>query len=251
MSLQHPERIEDILLQDRLFFAAPSLLNDPFEGRINANTSASFNEKRRFYFEKVKAQLGVSDREACRITDEWLSTGKHEDPRVWAGEVAALTEQSRDGFLGVVCLTPHDRNLLMWSHYADGHRGVCLQFRNTGLISTAMRVKYSQEYPEIRFFYGSSMYDQTVAFLLTKSNSWSYEDEYRLLKIAGINNGKLAPTERFDPQLLTGLILGSEISSKNEKLIRDLISRRTQPLSLLKAERDETSYEVRFRQRRR
>jgi hypothetical protein len=29
----------------------------------------------------------------------------------------------------IYCLTPCPRSILMWSHYADNHRGICLEFR--------------------------------------------------------------------------------------------------------------------------
>lgn len=29
---------------------------------------------------------------------------------------------------GIVCLTPHPDNMLMWSHYGDQHRSVCVGF---------------------------------------------------------------------------------------------------------------------------
>src|ERR1700704_3968385 len=41
----------------------------------------------------------------------------------------------------IYCLTPIPHSILMWSHYADNHRGVCLEFDTANrLFSLAMKV---------------------------------------------------------------------------------------------------------------
>jgi len=46
------------------------------------------------------------------------------------------------------CLTPDPCSTLMWSHYADNHRGICLEFDTTNpLFSDALEVAYRSEYP--------------------------------------------------------------------------------------------------------
>jgi hypothetical protein len=51
---------------------------------------------------------------------------------------------------GVCCFTTDNRNPLMWSHYADGHKGFCLEFdtQKCKLLSEKLfPVTYSDEYP--------------------------------------------------------------------------------------------------------
>jgi hypothetical protein len=68
----------------------------------------------------------------------------------------------------------------MWSHYADNHRGICLEFdANSELFRSCRRVAYRSKYPVMRpqtLLQGN--FEQA---LLTKSNDWKYEDEYRII----------------------------------------------------------------------
>ena len=95
-------------------------------------------EKKRYYWRKVKTQLNVSDEEAERLTAAWIEGGEYKDSAYWREEEEALSEQARSGDFRIFCLTPQNESLLMWAHYADSHRGICLQFRNTEPIGNAL-----------------------------------------------------------------------------------------------------------------
>ena len=61
------------------------------------------------------------------------------------------------------------RNILMWSHYAANHKGLCLQFELTRDIDNfvfAMPVQYSEDYPIVNWVDASS-----IATALTTSIS--------------------------------------------------------------------------------
>ncbi len=95
----------------------------------------------------------------------------------------------------VLCVTEMKDNLCMWSHYADNHRCAMMKLRcideldNTLLI--ARKVTYSENVPII-----GSLDDMVNHFLCTyrielsedlrhnlaytKSNHWSYENEWRV-----------------------------------------------------------------------
>jgi hypothetical protein len=80
----------------------------------------------------------------------------------------------------VFCLTPHPDMSLMWSHYADKHRGVCLEFdARHAVIGNAWQVQYSDALPmlDILALTGESAF----RILVTKSPDWRYENEYRIL----------------------------------------------------------------------
>jgi hypothetical protein len=48
----------------------------------------------------------------------------------------------------VYSLTTDPQSILMWAHYADHHRGVCLQFSCKNIVfCSAMQVSYCDEYP--------------------------------------------------------------------------------------------------------
>ncbi|WP_299163553.1 DUF2971 domain-containing protein [Accumulibacter sp.] len=80
----------------------------------------------------------------------------------------------------VYCLGPGVGNLLMWAHYADRHKGVCLEFslRNEVMCS-ALRCEYLDEFPILKL--NEDRDDQALRMLLAKAGAWRYEKDYRLV----------------------------------------------------------------------
>lgn len=68
---------------------------------------------------------------------------------------------------------------LMWSHYADGHNGCCIEVEAVDSEEWQGRdVYYDKDLKKISE--SKSVYD----LLKIKSEAWKYEDEYRYIKVA-------------------------------------------------------------------
>ncbi|NOT35985.1 MAG: DUF2971 domain-containing protein [Saprospiraceae bacterium] len=88
----------------------------------------------------------------------------------------------------------NDINLL-WSHYADSHKGCCLEFNISclpiGQIAFFRKVVYSNDPIDVRLFDIVLNQPQFLLKLVktqvTKTKDWEYENEWRLV-FAGINN---------------------------------------------------------------
>lgn len=88
---------------------------------------------------------------------------------------------------GIACLTPHADRMLMWSHYGNQHRSVCIGFDSQVLLNN----------PPINSE-GNPLYEEIVEVVYTstrpnaeskeqfyhKSKEWSYEDEHRIISCA-------------------------------------------------------------------
>jgi hypothetical protein len=131
----------------------------------------------------------------------------------------------------VYCLTPDPLNPLMWSHYADGHKGIVLEFNATApQMLYAFRVHYRKEYPPIRM-YEEGLGTDLVPFY-TKSEVWEYESEYRLIGEEGVsllnaNSPHGVPmvyesTLRLEAGVLTGVVLGCQCDAKRALALLDL-----------------------------
>lgn len=95
---------------------------------------------------------------------------------------------SDEGFddTGIISFTESYNNLLMWSHYADEHKGVVVEFDHKklndhfnqalGQSSSLERVLYNRERHEILPHATSPKRN-----LLTKSDDWIYEKEHRII----------------------------------------------------------------------
>lgn len=106
---------------------------------------------------------------------------------------------------GLLCFTKGWQNPVLWGHYADKHRGLCLGFD--------MPDEYLEQvsYVNSRFQWPPYLDESFVKQLLfTKFAHWSYEDEYRsYLSLDEPENG-LYYAEFSDELTLRQVIVGSE-----------------------------------------
>lgn len=114
----------------------------------------------------------------------------------------------------VLCFSRNWDNLLLWSHYGDSHKGVCLGFDIVGGAEGAdydMDVHYQPNLLEIRTS-ADVKYELTNRFLRTKHESWSYEQEVRMF--ADLKDPPDADGRHwidFNPQLqLREVIIGAQ-----------------------------------------
>lgn len=96
------------------------------------------------------------------------------------------------GINRVICFSENNDSNLMWSHYAENHTGICLEYKfekNTAdLCKYMFPVKYTQHpinTSELKI-YDNKKYDNQIELdnllsLITKSDDWSYEKEWRLI----------------------------------------------------------------------
>ena len=125
----------------------------------------------------------------------------------------------------IYCLTPKPTSNLMWSHYANNHRGICLEF-HTGnpLFSGAKEVVYRPDYPR----WLPHEVDKTgVEMFLCKSDDWKYEEEFRI--IGGLDMEKEylnLDGEYFylPPGALQSVIVGCEADEADYDAVRKMVS---------------------------
>lgn len=82
--------------------------------------------------------------------------------------------------IGIYCLTSKSTNMVMWSHYANEHKGICIEYKPNTI--TAWKVQYSDVYPTLNLmdWVGNNITNNDIITAInTKLNDWSYEYEYR------------------------------------------------------------------------
>ena len=98
--------------------------------------------------------------------------------------------------IGIVCLSKNPLNILMWSHYANFHKGMVLEFRIPVLGDDSMEtrlsellvpteVSYVKERPHIELAEsdGTSNLAMATKALCTKCDIWEYEEEERVIAL--------------------------------------------------------------------
>lgn len=118
---------------------------------------------------------------------------------------------------------------LMWAHYAASHSGICLQFSTkNGVFAGAIKVEYLKEFIPHNF---RAQGDENLLPLITKSNAWSYEAEYRLIaqeSALALNDGTLKTTNNFftiPENSLIAIIMGARIKHEDRSWLESFISR--------------------------
>ncbi|WP_157861804.1 DUF2971 domain-containing protein [Erwinia tasmaniensis] len=72
------------------------------------------------------------------------------------------------------------RNLLMWSHYTDEHRGFIIEFHRNFIDNFDIsKVSYSEERPIIT---QEEIQSEALFPFFVKGEKWSYEKEWRIIK---------------------------------------------------------------------
>lgn len=171
---EHVDRLVR-LLSGWIYFASPTSFNDPFE------TASVLPAPTRSEFDRV-LPLAVAN-------SQFLS--KSAVNRLF-GAVTAQTIASRIpavspewlNSIGVLSLTEHYDDILMWSHYASSHTGVCIGFdSDQAPFDTARAVEYTSDRLMSASFIPDLADEQLVQqTLFRKSPSWAYEGEWRAIK---------------------------------------------------------------------
>ena len=141
------------LKQASIWFSAPVDFNDPFDCALSGVDPERVpdSEVQRVLDQliekpglspKVRAEMCTADGKATLKFRESLIKsleGAFEDQR-------KIRREQR----GVACFSELHDDIVMWSHYADGHRGFCLEFSTAFMpFSKAFQVCYQDNFPTI------------------------------------------------------------------------------------------------------
>jgi hypothetical protein len=210
------QTLEDIIVHSVLRMGSAAEFNDPFDMAAYIYAEGT-EEQRRVKMSQLIRQNGAD-------VDGFDETLRRFMAIPLSDFVPTLknSQQVHRQSIGVTCFATNVRNLLMWSHYAGQHRGICLVF-DTSLdfhtLAHAVRVDYLVDYPLINWIDGFE--EQIMPMLLRKHPCWSYEGERRI--ILPEQAGKYLP---FRPQALSSVILGACATDRTAGLIGELLRKR-------------------------
>ena len=153
--------------------------------------------------------------------------------------------------MGIACLSEAYDSLLMWAHYANDHRGMCVEYEllefNRQLGFSPVPVVYSDERVSIHTIetLERDIQGLFVESLTSKSPEWSYEKEWRIIRDDGAcgdkweakKNGALLAAVR--PKSVT---LGCMAKPEFEKLVKAYCEENQ--INLFRMERDKTLYRL-------
>lgn len=119
---------------------------------------------------------------------------------------------------GIVCFSVHLKNYPLWANYADNSSGLCLQFnveKDKNLFSDLRPMNYAPE-PTLINYNPQSENDNLTELFFHKTSDWSYEKEWRLLKV---HNGRFY----FNPNALEKIIIGYNAKPEFIEKVKNIV----------------------------
>jgi len=110
---------------------------------------------------------------------EWLSIVR---PNAMVHEALLRTKAEVGKNRGMLCFSSDWTNPVLWSHYADKHRGICLGFDVSNVDSNGLPYLTPVQYKHKMSPWPKHGFDekQMLSLMRTKFRHWAYEGEYRV-----------------------------------------------------------------------
>jgi hypothetical protein len=249
---------ERLITHQEIYAAPQKDFNDPFEAKPVFEMDLNSRAEKKWFMDMAKRHGAKNPSKRLQLLGE---ARRRFEKKPLTAEVAGF-QNLYDSGIGLYCLTEENANLLMWPHYADSHRGICLEFETSCWpFNLAYPVRYSDEYPRINRAVESA--DETLQkSLLTKSVCWRYEREWRIImrkpsaqQLHGL--GKRSDdhaqwtrlqhgpgTYNFPKDALTKVIFGLRSGAAEKEKVRKWIADAGLTTRFAEAQQDQERFEI-------
>ena len=231
----------EAIRDNKLWYSAPSQFNDVFDSDFPIDRTSVFNS----ILSQIPNNKGIR-----KGSPMWrdLQAEMSKSLRQFHGTMDHVRRTT-----GVACFSESCDSLLMWAHYAQNHQGICVEYEllkfSTELNFSLVPIIYSTERARLSSIDIGNTEPSSLAFfigcLTTKSNEWSYENEWRIIRDSGAC-GKAWNDEKHGALLPSvtpsSIILGCDTSVQFEKEVCDYCDEKK--INLFKMEKDETEYRL-------
>ncbi|MHB9141951.1 MAG: DUF2971 domain-containing protein [Paludibacter sp.] len=254
-----------MLLENEIYFASPRSFNDPFDCHIDYNFSNLTYAEREDYindqilFLKEESLLDVD------LTEEGARKKLEDIFRDPIKLHSMQDEYNKENFdtlnknIGVFSCcqsTVSDKgwqNILLWSHYANGHKGFCVGFNKEKLCNMFTRGEIVEsDYPKLKPIVALRRdIDEMMTSFRTeishKSKVWAYEKEFRFVKINTANSFEIGLTYKDRTvKLPLGIIeevtMGLETDEWQKNAIKNIC--RSKGIKLFQAEKKQFEFSI-------
>lgn len=227
-----PFERKDILENGFIRFTPVQDFNDPFE------ISPSITPISKKFIEYI-SNLNSKEAKSLNFNKEDYKYSSERESKV---ENYRKKYESEVGKFGVLSLSSNNNinqlltvtfpskndprtNLLMWSHYADSHKGFVIEFECDFVNGMKLKkVNYSEDRHYLTFEdIEEKNFDELI---LQKSSEWNYEQEYRsVLKLNKADSiiGDKLHLFKIDKRKIHSITFGSRTSDENKKVVMGII----------------------------
>ena len=207
-----------VLRNMTFWFAKPDSLNDPFDCKMQLNSQINVRYVRNI-LPGLANSKGITKKQAAKkYLHPILNNGQIEPEfkQLWKRIVQQANKDLENS--GVFCLSERNDSILMWSHYANSHRGFCIEFErhpenDFGDYEKTRKVRYINAYPVVNILDRKKSYDYKF---YRKATEWKYEKEWRIINEEGDIEVPLSVE-------ISAIIFGLKTREKDKTEIRQIL----------------------------
>lgn len=159
--------------------------------------------------------------------DNFCKEKKHVDPFKKSFEYFYIRSFVR----GSVKNPPY-KDILMWSHYADGHRGFCIEYQfSNEFIGHGLKKNIAMRFHNVRYTDAAVVIDNKLNSELgfyTKQSCWEKENEERLLAYIPEADADVAHIPLDPHSFIKAIYFGFKFPKENRKTIMRILGKNVQ-----------------------
>ena len=201
------------LLKNQIWFSSPKNFNDPFDCKMFRLTKPALDEIKDFLDAKTEEEVQQKIKLYKNNTEDALKVAQDK-----VKEIISNTYY-------ISCFSHTKKNILMWSHYSDKHKGICLAFNSVNMFKNSnyinnnilkfLEVKYVKKYPEINIFNINNFIKDVNKVFQLKHLFWKEEKEIRFIT-------EKKETLAFEKEALSEIVFGCELKPTDDD-VKDVI----------------------------
>jgi hypothetical protein len=274
------ETAQIILNSGTLRWSCPNQFNDPFDLKHDIEIGFEWEEIRlplMTYWQKEF--VAAVRQEAVRQGRSWADSDLGQIPESIQAQITedvdssilefqSMYRQQTEDYLRrkqdfrILCFSEIHDGILMWSHYANSHKGVVLAFKpnieHDSVFLAAQRVNYLDEVPLLLILEEflevvisqkppPKMTDLFKQRVYTKSTAWKCEEEWRVFTT------RKEPRDGVDPDYsdrlfhvdeLVEIYFGCCIDSANQRAIESIVEKRGYHVKMYKMRAERYRYKL-------
>lgn len=237
------EDAEQLVSYSKVILASSAHFNDPFDPAPRISFDGSIDDLKS-YIGRMSKSNGQSSRDTKILLKTAIQNWKN---TLYRKEAESKIEANMLGDfhnLGMYCFSRKHDHPLMWSHYADHHRGIVVRFNLNAspqaFAARALPVSYQQDRPLIRALTDDDQSRFRKA-LLIKSSLWEYEQEWRFISM------ELSPGPcHIDESDVDAIYFGARCPDHHQRLVWQWASKRKTPISFFKGKVAKSTFDISF-----
>jgi hypothetical protein len=219
-----------LLKEGELYLSKPIDFNDPFDSYVDEIIEGNEDDFINYMKSKLKKDDSYIDKIISKIKRKEINFDD------------VLKKNTSQNYFNIFCMSRNYNNILMWSHYADAHKGICVGFNISHIDENSLAIKCRDGYLEKTKTKGLNYlpiyhvvyniekpkpyniikdnHQKIRDFMYSKSIDWQYEEEYRVVlndEILLKNPVKIELTE------IKEIIFGLKMSDSNRIMIKEIM----------------------------